>query len=274
MNTELEELACLYVLDRLDPDERAAFEARLLEDSDLATLTQEFEGALAQRIGALPQHAPPPGLGAHIEARIDRLESAGSSPDRSIFWAVFARWAAAALVAAGVGAVAFLGLHRPSRPYMIVAGLDSSRSTLAEIPIQDLPKDADASFIQLASLAEKFWKSPAELPVKVASGGKGGNGYALFDPSSNQGFIAIRTLPSVEQGKRYCLWVLDTASGQTRDAGALPLSDSNPGLYFFSVAPSSGVSAARLEFFVTAEDAAGNSPGRPKGKVVLGDKRF
>ena len=90
------------------------------------------------------------------------------------------------------------------------------------------PQNADARFIQLASLAQQFWEKPDDLPVKLAAAGESGRGYALFDPASNQGFIAIRQLPVIEQGKRYHLWLLDTVSGQVREAGILPVTDPDP----------------------------------------------
>jgi hypothetical protein len=279
MNPELEELACLYVLDRLDAADRAAFEARLLNDAALASLTGELEAALARRIEALPQHVPSDAVAARIEARIDRLARAGQGAVHAFpgGWAAAARWGIAAALALGVGTAAFLGLRRaqaPSgQPHMIVAELDASRSTLAELPLQGHSADADASFIQLASLAERYWKRPEDLPVKMAPDGPSGRGYALFDPGTNEGFIAIRHLPAVEDGKRYHLWVVDMDSGKVREAGALPLAGSSRGLYFFSVAPAAGTQG-RVDFFVTAEDGSVAEPTSPRGKVVLGDGKF
>jgi hypothetical protein len=140
--------------------------------------------------------------------------------------------------------------------------------------MQGQPKDADASFIQLASLAERYWKRPEDLPVKMAPDGPSGRGYALFDPGTNEGFIAIRHLPEAEDGKRYHLWVVDMDSGKVREAGALPLTGSSRGLYFFSVEPASGAPSGRVDFFVTAEDGSGPEPTAPRGKVVLGDGKF
>jgi hypothetical protein len=278
MNPQIEELACLYVLDRLDASERAAFEARLPLDPQLSKLVNGLESALARRIRALPQHEPSAGLLARIEARIDRL-SAGEASSRARasapMWVTVARWGIAAVIAVSVGSVALLNLRRASaagRPYMIIVGLDSRQSAFARVPLQGTPPNADARFIQLASLAEQFWEKPEDLPVKMGPAGQGGRGYALFDPGSNQGFIAIQRLPAIEQGKRYHLWLLDTISGQIRDAGVLPVTESTRGLYFFSVAPASGAKLGRLDFFVTAEDAFAHDPSQPRGKVVLGDR--
>jgi hypothetical protein len=278
MNPQIEELACLYVIDRLDARERAAFEARLPHDPELAALVGELESALARRVRALPRHEPPAGLLSSIEARIGRLPADGApARARSVTpqWMSIARWAIAAVIAVSVGTIA-LNLRRANvaagRPFVIIVGLDSSRSALAELPLQQTPQNADARFIQLASLARQFWEKPDDLPVKMAAGS--GRGYALFDPASNQGFIAIRQLPATDRGKRYHLWVLDTGSGRIREAGTLPATDSARGLYFFSVAPAAGVNPESLNFFVTSEDAAAPDSSQPRGKVVLGDRRI
>jgi anti-sigma-K factor RskA len=277
MNTNTEELACLYVLDQLDERERAAFEARLVEDPELGALVRELETALSRRVHALPQHAPPARVLANIESRIDRLHS-GTARKIVPLWASVARWGIAAVIAVGVGIVAVQSLRRPSqasgRPYVILVGLDSLSSKLAQLPVKDKPGNADASFIQLASLAEKYWEKPEELPVKLDSAGESGRGYAIFDPGSNQGFIAIRQLAAVESGKQYRLWLVDTDSGKVREAGVLPAAGSTSGLYFFSVAPVGAEKLDRFNFFVTAEDSSAPDSAEPRGKVVLGDRRI
>lgn len=281
MNPKLEELACLYVLDRLDERQRVEFEACLFQDPELASLMGELEAELARRIHALPRQAPPPGVLAGIESRIDRLPArqamtpARAAPSR---WVTSARWGIAAVIAVSIAIIAVQSLRRfPSgsqRPFVIVVGLDSLKSTLAELPVQEHPGGADASFIQLASLAERFWENPGELPVKMGPADQTGLGYALFDPGSNQGFIAIRQLPPVEAGKQYHLWILDTKTGQVRPGGVLPAGSSAHGLYFFSAAPDAGARLDSVGLFVTAEDAADPDSSQPRGRVVLGDRRI
>lgn len=282
MNAHHEELACLYVLDRLDARERADFEARLPRDSRLVAFVRELESTFARRIRALPQFDPPTDLLTRIEDRIDQIltiESAVSPPPRVVtpLWTSIARWGIAAVIAISLGTIAIQQLrHGPvaaERPSVIVVGLDSHQSIFTELPLQN-PQDADASFIQLASLAEKYWEKPESLPVKSSRASQSGRGYALFDPHSNQGFIAIQQLPAIAHGQRYHLWLLDTASGATREAGVLPLTETNSGLYFFSVAPNAGVKPDRMDFFITAEDPTAPKSAEPRGKVVLGDKGF
>jgi hypothetical protein len=273
MKPTLAESAGLYVLDQLDARERADFEAQLLRDPVLAARVRELESALAERVHALPTHVPSAGLLKRIEARLDppaaTTKREAARPSRTP-WAAVARWGIAAILAVGVGIIAVQELRRPpaaGRPFLIVVGLDGSRSTFAELPVPEEPRTADGRFIQLASVAEQLWKKPGGLAPQVNSG------YALFDPGTNQGFIAIRQLPAADTGKSYHLWVVDKASGRTREAGILPLAGTAGGLYFFSV-PSASGTPGRLDFFVTAEEGAAADPDHPKGKVVLGDNRI
>jgi hypothetical protein len=273
MNPQIEELATLYVLDRLEPRERCAFEARLVCGPELAALVRELEAAVAQRIRALPQHEVPADLLARIESRLGALDAAESSPRgaraQPFPWIAFLRWGAAAVITASLAILAVQSLRRPSAvPIVMLAALDSQRSTLTELPLSGTNRDPDARFIQLASLAEKFWENSAQRPAA----GQENRGYALFDSVSRQGFIAIEQLPAIAPGQRYHLWIADISSGAIRDAGILPLSDAPRGLYSFSIAASDGpTKPGRKNFFITVEDSSAPPVATPRGKVVLGD---
>lgn len=58
MNLPPEDLARLYVLDRLGAGERTAFEARLSSDPDLASLVRKLEAALDVRRSLLALRQP------------------------------------------------------------------------------------------------------------------------------------------------------------------------------------------------------------------------
>ena len=281
MNPQLEEQACLYVLDQLDAGERAAFAARLPHDAELAALVHDLESALARRIHDLPRHEPPASLLAQIEARLDQLPAPVAQSrvrPAAAPWAAIARWGIAAVIAISLGTIALQLLRRDSvtvgSPVVIFVGLDSHQSAFTELPLPQGPQDADARFIQLASLAEKFWAQPEKLPVNLPTPGQSGRGFALFDPVSHQGYIAIRQLPVIAPGQSYHLWILDTGSGQTREAGVLPLTATTSGLYFFTVPSAGEAKAGRPGFFVTVEDTAEPASTKPRGKVVLGDERI
>lgn len=287
MNENLEELACLYVLDHLEPRERSAFEARLLRDPALAALVRELETALAHRVRALPPTPPPPDLLARIESRLDaaptpapddatattRLPSFLSQLLSPAGFAGLLRWGLAAVIAISLATLAVQSLRRPAAPQLVFVALDAGRSTLAELPLQTSAVDADARFVQLAGLAEKFWHQPDQLPVKNSSRDAGRRAYTLFDPTSRQGFIAVEQLPALAAGQRYHLWIVDTATGALHDAGALPLAEATRGLYAFSLGAAATTPPPRPDFFLTVEDTA-RQPAGPHGPVVLGDRRI
>lgn len=280
MNSPLEELATLYVLDQLDAAERTAFETRLRREPALAALVRELESTLAHSLRALPSVPPPADLLARIEARIEssaphpaasrpaaraaRLDLRSPARLAGLF-----RWGLAAVIAVSLATLAVQSLRRPSSPLVVVVGLDAHGSTVAEFPLRQPARDPDARFIQLASLAEQFWARPDQLPVKrPATAPTANRGYALFDPGSQQGFIAIEQLPALASAQRYHLWIVDAATGAVHDAGALPLTRDTRGLYSFSVADGTDRKPAQVKFLVTIEDAP--APLSPRGQVVLG----
>jgi len=276
MNDSSEELASLYVLDQLDRDARAAFEARLLREPALADLVRELEAGLARGVRALPRREPPADTLDRIEGRIDALRAAAAVAAPSGFaWAAFAKWGLAAVITVSLATLAVQSL-RPAaaRPTIIVVGLDSDGSTFAELPLR-AAQDSDASFIQLASLAENYWAKPGSRPFKPESASGNSRGYALFDPGSRQGFIAIEQLPVVAEPRRYHLWLRDPATARVHDAGVLPLGGMNRGLYSFALGSDDTPVSDRPDFFVTVEEnGAAPRPARPLGRVVLGQQRF
>ena len=285
MNESLAETASLYVLDRLDARKRAAFDAHLLREPELAAFVHELEATLARSIRTLPPSEPPADLINRIEARIDAppeksvpfpssvlrpLSSGLRSP-----WAAAARWGIAAVIAVSLGILAVQSLRRPAQPVFVIVGLDGTSSTFADLPQSAGAKDPDARFIQLASLADDYWRNPATRPGKPVPALGDSRGYALFDPASREGFIAIEQLPVLTASQRYHLWVADVSSGRVRDAGTLPLASLNRGLYSFALEPGDAAKADRPQFFVTAEDiGAVEQAAGPRGKVVLGQRSF
>ena len=71
MNTNTEELASLYVLDKLSADERRTFEERLESDTELTLLVRELESALEDQVRALPQHMAPGHVLSQIQNKIE-----------------------------------------------------------------------------------------------------------------------------------------------------------------------------------------------------------
>ncbi|HVT74789.1 MAG TPA: anti-sigma factor [Lacunisphaera sp.] len=294
MNESSEELAALYVLDRLDAAERTAFEARLLREPALAALVQQCEAGLEHGVHALPRRALPPGaLGrieqrldtlaagtlARIERRLDALDAGAATPGpapRPLPWAAWARWGIAAVIAVSLATLAVQSLRRSAAaPAIVVVGLDQDQNRFADLPLRPAAQDPDARFIQLASMAQNFWEHPSALPLKPEHGDGGSSGYALFDPGSRQGFIAVDHLPVVAATKRYHLWLRDPATNRVLNAGVLPLGEMNRGLFSFALGSDDSPLSDRPELFVTVEDRTTEPvPARPHGKVVLGREQF
>lgn len=279
MNPQLEELASLYVLDQLADPDRAAFEARLLREPELAALVRDLEAGLARGVRSLPPAEPPADLLARIEERIETLTAArsGPAPTRRTnpwLWLPLARWGVAAVIAVSLATLAVQSLrHSPDRPMLVLVGLEADQNTFTELPLRGSAKDVDSRFMQLASLAENYWKKPGDLPVQPPAAAGDSRGYALFDPGSMHGFIAIEQLPAIAENQTYHLWIVDPATGQVHDAGILPLTGTTRGLYSFTLGPSDRPESTRPNFFITVEDVdAITRPAKPRGQVVLGSR--
>lgn len=277
MNEDLEELATAYVLDELEPAARAEFEARLAHDAELTALVRDLEHALAARVGALPPQRPRATLLREIEARIGGplAERRGLAPRHAFGWGLLGGLAAVVLV--GVGFTVFQSLHRTAtpehqRPTIVVVGLGSGRTSSARVPLNTTASNPDARFILLASLAEQYWEKPEKLPVAITPSPRSGRGYAVFDPGTNQGFLAVQHVPLLRAGQRYHLWLVDTATGSVRDAGVLPLDASTRGLFSFSLPGAPEKSGAQTGFFITVENSDFGAAAVPHGQVVLGKK--
>lgn len=276
MNAPLEDLASLYVLDRLDDGERAAFEARLLREPGLAALVRDLESGFARGLHALPPREPPADMLDRIEGRIDALPAQVAANAGPMRWVTFARWGIAALIAVSLATLAVQSLRPAAEgPVIIVVGLEANQSTYTELPLREPVRDADARFIQLASLAEDFWEKSGRVPVKSPVAAGDNRGYALYDPGTRQGFIGIEQLPVIGENQRYHLWIVDSATAKIHDAGILPLAGMKRGLYAFSLEPAGRLKSDRPDFFITVEEN-GPSPSlaQPQGKVVLGQQRI
>ena len=280
MKETLEEVACLYVLDQLDPAARSEVDARLLHDPELAELVRELQGVVANAVRAVAQTPAPPEQLLKIEAQIDAAGKAGrgkrsQSGPTTVRWITFARWGIAALIAVSLSTLAIQSLRRPKlTPMIVFVSLDSNRNTFVEFPLEVEATDADARFVQLASMAETFWRAPSQLPRGTNQIPDGRRGYVLFDPSTRQGFIAVDQLPPLAETQRYHLWLLDPQSGTIRDAGSLPLWGGG-GLFSFTAQTAQSHLVARPQIFITIEDVRDTpAPAQPHGQVVLGDSRI
>lgn len=277
MNINLEEQASLYVLDELNHEERSAFERRLETDEELRVLVRELEIAMEDQIRNLPQTEAPD----HVFGSIKQIiaPTGVETPSRPVItipWTTFAGWGMAAALLLGVG-LTLLVTNRDSnpavggQPVVLLVGMDAESAFVEAIPSQ-MPADELENFVQLAEMAETFWKHPEQLPERVQSplANTKSSGYAVYDPQSKHGFIAIQKLPVQEEGKNYFLWLKDAGSNVLECAGIIPMQDRDEGLYFFELDENSTLSSNQVAFFITEEASDETELERPQGALVLG----
>ena len=283
MNEKTQELASLYVLDKLTPDERSSFENLLETDTELVLLLRELESAVEDQVRDLPQYNAPDGLFSKIQSQVQPFpQVANSKPFITISWASFAGWGMAAALLLGVGLTLFVTNRdgpiagANSQPVLLIVGMNSDSSAFKTIPTV-IPEDEFENFVQLTQMAENFWAHPEQLPATINNSplaNTRGSGYAVFDPQSKHGFIAIQNLPRQEKGKNYFLWLKDPKANVLECAGIIPLLEKNEGLYFFELEDNSPISSARVAFFVTEENTSEPKLSHPKGELVLGSDRI
>jgi hypothetical protein len=280
MNEKTQELASLYVLDKLTPDECCSFEERLETDTELVLLLRELESAVEDQVRELPQYQAPGGLFSKIQSQVQTYQSVvDPKPFITISWATFAGWGMAAALLLGVGLTLLVTTRDESvpggfngQPVLLIVGMNSDSSAFKTIPTV-IPEDEFENFVQLTAMAENFWDHPEQLPTTINKSpltNTRGSGYAVFDPQSKHGFIAIQNLPKQEKGKNYFLWLKDPQANVLECAGILPILEKNEGLYFFELDDNSPISSARVAFFVTEENTAEPKLSHPEGALVLG----
>ena len=274
MNEPDRELATQYVLDELEPRDRALFEARMLVDSELTAFVCEIESAVGDAISHLPPRPLSPDFFQRLEVRLGPVPAKAATIARTGVrrWTVPVAWGIAAVIAFSLATLAVQGFRDRGRPVVIVVGLGANRSTFAKMPLARAANDADERFMQLALLAEKLWREPAGLPHGRPEGGRN---YTLFDPASQQGFVAIDQLPPAEPTKRYCLWLVDAETREVIRAGFLPASAGERGIHSFALDSTHSLASDRLNFFVTLEETGPSpAPGQPSDQVVLGSRNL
>ncbi|HEY1792711.1 MAG TPA: hypothetical protein VGG34_07315 [Opitutaceae bacterium] len=260
MSDDLRDRAALYVLGQLPPDERLGFESAMDADRELAAYTRSLDEAYAQRIRALPQLGPPARLLGRIESQIGRgaaapVPQARPGGARTLWWL-----SAAAAAALALGGAFYAGRRtaRPRLPLAVLVRLAPDSGTATTVQLHDPVGDDNGRFVELAGMAEALWQKPHE-------------DYALYDPTTRQGFVGIRRLPPGPARTRYSLWLLDGASGRIRFAGEIPGDATKGGLFAFSVDSGAVTDAADVRFFVTA-DGPGAALNPDTGRVVLGQR--
>jgi anti-sigma-K factor RskA len=218
-----EEMAALHAFDLLDGEDRERFMAELARSPELQRLVAELRLAGTSLAHAAPEAEPPAELKARVLASASALEretglaeddlSTGNFvPFRGLIpWlvaaciAVAAVWSQRLYVASESEnaalreqkRIAQLALEQTStqladaRKLLIQSGRE-----IAELSA-NLMAEGDLAHFKIATLASMLGNSPAALAV------------AVWDPTREEGVLAVSKLPAPASEKDYQLWVID-----------------------------------------------------------------
>ncbi len=250
---ELSELAAGYVLNALEGEDRARFEALLdAGDQGAHAALRDFAAALAA-VGASATEAPPPGVKAELLARIQRESPAApvarpktAGRRHSAFWPGLASGAvAAALVALVVG--------------WLVAAEYTARLDTLERRAAELRVELERQKALLELLGD-----PASQVVALSGVGPGSaaRGRMVWHARAG-GYFAAADLPAPPAGRTYQLWAIAGANAPV-SGGVFTVTAG--GAVQLVVPPLPGIT--RVDAFAVTIEPAGGLPA-PSGEMYL-----
>jgi anti-sigma-K factor RskA len=233
----LQELASLYALEALTPDERAEFDAHMSGCPTCRAEVAALRPVTAALAHAVPQTDTPASLRARVIRRATGGEPVAADVRQSHARTAAPPKAAWLLIAASLVAAVALGAYS-IRLRSRIADLDSRlqqalmQRSLAERQIADARRSALDAQLQLAVLA-----APDLVRVDLIGQSKapGASGRAFWSRSRGMVFTASN-LPSLPAGRVYQVWVL-TAAGPPISVGLLPASPTADSTVVFETAP-------------------------------------
>lgn len=227
----MHDLAAPYVLDALDDDERARFEAHVATCPECARLVADLRPTVA-RLAAGSEVEPPARMRAAVMAGIDAEaagsgDAAGSAPVISLE-SRRRRMAIAASAAVGIAAVALAAV--------LTSGILASGD-----PVDEILADGDSTEISVDS--------------DVVVGGR-----VVFSPERNQAVFTAAELPAVAGDETYELWLIG-------DTSAVPAGLFTPDEDGSAVVLVDGEVTPGLTLGLTVEPAGGSTT--PTGDVIV-----
>lgn len=235
---EKQDLAALYILDSLDANEAAAFEAAMRDDGELREFVNELREALGSMALSVSGQPAPVGVKRRVTAAIaaeTQPRSSNSLGKRSITphpmsWLP---WAIAALFFVSLGAL-FYNNMQMRREIATIRKTDPLMQT---------------HFVALAPAKD----APVEAKAMVA-----------WQPDKQSGVIHIKGLPVAGKGKDYQLWVVDAEHKDPIDAGMVRIERDGTARVRFKTAGK----AHKVKAFALSLEREGGVPKR-EGPIVL-----
>jgi anti-sigma-K factor RskA len=282
-----QDLATLYVLGQLPPDEAARFIAEMERDAELRDFVTRLESATAAVAHAAPLQKPPADLKDRVLGAVRRDSRIVAMPKRASF--PWFPWALAACAA--VAAVFFWQKRVLSESLVQKLEADAARTAqrliAADVRISALETEAGGTAKLLASketlIAELQAKTKSQedlivelrrrdafsslriagLSAKIALYEKA-LAVVVYDSQQQRGMVELHRMPHVAEGKDLQLWAIDGSTGVPVSAGILP--PGKDGVVRASFKPDRAI--AKIDAFAVSIEPAGGSV-QPRGEVVL-----
>jgi anti-sigma-K factor RskA len=218
-----EELAALHAFDLLEGAERERFAAELARNPELKGLVAELRLAATALAHAASDAEPPAELRARVLASASRLRLVADAPGAAprggnlTPFRTWVPWLVAACIAVAaiwperlyVRAESENAALREQKQVAQLAleqtrsQLDDTRRLLTQSGREiaelnaNLKAEGDLAHFKIATLASMLGNSPAALAV------------AVWDPTREEGVLAVSKLPALASEKDYQLWVID-----------------------------------------------------------------
>lgn len=197
--------AAAYALGALDPDEAAAFEARLARDEDLRAEVAAYERLIGELGAGVPGESPPAALRERILARARTRTQGAPVPETTPLRPPRARtvppWVAWGLAAAGL--ILSVGLWNARR-----TTLEDRAAVRAEYEeaLGDLAA-ADSAVAALDSLLDAIRAGDARSATLAGADGAIA-ARVFYDPGAGQFAVLASRLPDAPAGRTYQLWAI------------------------------------------------------------------
>lgn len=247
--------AAAYALGALDPEQTAAFEARLAEDAELRREVAGFEAALAGLGESLPGSGPPPELKQRVlsRARQARFPSRPTTDRPSRRTPVLA-WA---LLAASIAGLAWVGLEN-------VALRDQVGELTAELgEVRSVLAGSQADLARLDSLS--LLLSGADVRFATLTGETQPTLRLVWSAERQLMLVAASNLAPPDEGRTYQLWGIRGDEAPVSLGTFVPGPDGNA---LVTLAP-----AVADDFDVSAltDEPAGGSPQPTTQPFLVGE---
>ena len=202
MDRHVDELADLYALGALEPDEQSMVDRHLEQCEECRGRVAESRQVVAHLLWSPPQHDPPPGLQRKIVKRIEqvrRQEQSEQAPRaaRPVF--SLQRSVRGGLLAAALGALLILAGWNVALRREVAA---QAAQLAARARVDEMLRTPDARVIVLAP-----------QPAAPRATGK-----LLVDPAGTDAYHVTAGLPTLPSDKGYQLWLLE---GEERTSGGV-----------------------------------------------------